>query len=123
MSIHDELQPRNEGEEREAARAVYARRKLDEQIQLVENLTAMERLLVEEAWAAGANALRKDLARELIHPHAVTLDAASVKRKVEEWSRSPDALRPKGWVTADTPYDERIVGIVRRASRRLEDSQ
>jgi hypothetical protein len=118
-----ELRPRNSLEEVEAARAVYKQRELDEARELVDALTDREKLLIEHAWQAGADAARTKLKQELVHPHASTLDAKSVALAVNRWADTPDMFALPTWSAEPKRYDERVVRLVRQVFKRLEREQ
>lgn len=112
----EDLQPASEAEKYEAARAVNAFRKREEDTALVNSLTLRERCLVEHAWHEGAEAARKEISSKLASPHAVTLDAQSVGQVLDKWFNSPDVAQLPQWHEGlEASYDSRVVILVRRA--------
>lgn len=123
MTVEDltEWKPRDRAEEVNAARAVREHRRLDEFDLLVESLSVRERLLIEQAWSAAAEAARKALLARLDSPLAVTLDASAVAQAVKGWHDDPRVFNPPNWGRLyGDHYDPRVVGIVRRATQEAE---
>jgi hypothetical protein len=122
VDLQDFEMPANDAEKQRVIQAIYDERQRAEGDALVEGLTDRERHLIQAAWRAGALAAKDDLSKRLTSPHAVTLDAASVQRVVDSWNTAFTGI-PFAHDFPNAHRDERLVSLVRRVDRLLEETR
>jgi hypothetical protein len=114
------IEPQNDEERTAATYAILTERERLEQDALVDSLSVRERRLIDAAWDAGANAAQAEFIRRLDSPHAVTLDAESVRQVLRRLVSAPRAVTHDWARHYKSHYDERLTRLVRIALRELE---
>lgn len=122
-----DFEPRDEAEQQVVSRALSEERRAREDDERIESLSIRERLLIEEAWSAGASEENARIRKLLdVNDLAVTLDAQRVRAIFAGIRHAPDAdptrgdgqMRRLGYAVH---YDRRIGPLLRRVDRAAED--